>query len=176
MYCVAERIKNGGYFQRYRMRMFPYIHHGHHNVLSECTRAVHADSLDVSAKVPSPGKAVTAASADHVAFSADNIARMVIAHIRAYFDDLTHEFVANHQGNRNGRARPFIPFVNVNIRAANAGKLYANLNVIDADLRLGHVFQPQAPLTAAFYKSFHAYSFSGPKNIILVSSLTSNQS
>ena len=45
---------------------------------------VHANALRVRAQMAPSGQAVAAAAADHVAFAADNLARMKIVDIRAH--------------------------------------------------------------------------------------------
>ena len=50
--------------------------------------------------------------------------------------------------------RPVVPFVDVQIGAADAGAVDADQDVVDADLRFGNVFEPQPGsallLTSAF--------------------------
>src|SRR5947207_11120866 len=159
MHRVAEGIEDGGNLQRDRLRMLPHTHHGYHDVFGKSPRQVHAHALSVSAEVAAPGKAVAAASADDVALAADNIPGIVVSHVRAHLDDLSHKLVADDQGNRDSGAGPLIPLIDVQVGATNAGMQHTNLDVIDANLGLGNILQPQPAGIAAFHESFHLRAF-----------------
>ena len=92
--------------------------------------------------MPPSGQAVAAASADYVTFAAHQIARVKIVHIRAHFDDLSHEFMADRHRHGNGALRPFVPVIDVNVGTANTGAAHADQNIVDTDAGLGDLFQP----------------------------------
>src|ERR1019366_10825013 len=106
-------------------------------------------------KVAPAGQAVRAAAANHMALAAAQFPDSEIGHIRADRDDLAHKFVADDQRDLNGRLGPGIPFVNMQVGAADSGQKNADFDVIDANLRFGNLFEPKATTWFAFYKSFH---------------------
>ncbi len=87
-------------------------------------------------------EAIAAAAADDVALTADDIARPNIGDVRADGSHFSDEFVADHQRHGNGGLRPFVPFVDVEVGAANAGHQDADQHVVDPGLRRGNVFEP----------------------------------
>src|SRR5439155_13935203 len=48
-----------------------------------------------------------------------------------------------------------VPFVNVEVGAADSGAMHANEHVVDADRWLGNILQPQARFGFAFDQCFH---------------------
>jgi hypothetical protein len=109
----------------------------------------------MGAQVSAPGKAVAAAAADHVTFTAYCLSRAEINNVRADFHNLAHEFVPDHHRNRDGFPRPFIPFEDMDVGAANTGPPYADENVIYSESRDIDVFQPKAKFRLGFDKSLH---------------------
>ena len=67
------------------------------------------------------------------------------------------EFVADRHGHGNGLLRPVVPFVDVDVGAADAGAQHADQHVVDADLGDVDVFQPQARLAPALHQCFHIH-------------------
>src|SRR3974390_2864700 len=59
----------------------------------------------------------------------------------------------HRHGNR--RLRPSVPFVNVQVGAADAGAVHLDHHVIDADFGLGDVHEPQTLFRFIFDKCFH---------------------
>src|ERR1700677_3185494 len=108
------------------------------------------------AQMPASREAVAAPSTHHVSLAADYIAWMKIGDVRADRDDLSDEFMSNHQRHRNCRLRPVVPFVDVEIGPANTGAQDANLYVVNIGLGLLHVFQPQTASSTALCKGFHS--------------------
>src|SRR5581483_1083672 len=104
-------------------------------------------------------EAITAAPADHMPFAADKFSGMEVVNVRANLDDFSDELMPNHQRNGNGLLRPLIPVIYVDISATNAGKEHPNFDVVDSDLRLRNIFEPQACFLAAFDQSFHSAHF-----------------
>ncbi len=152
---VAERIEDRGDVQIDAFLVTPEVGHRHRDVIGERARPVHADALGVRAQMPPPGQAIAAAAADHVAFAAHQIARVEIADVGAHLHDLADKLVADRHRHRNGALRPLVPIVDMNIGAADAGALYADQDIVDADRRLGNLFEPQARLALALYECFH---------------------
>ena len=73
-------------------------------------------------KMPASGQAIAAAAAHHMAFAADDVAGVKIAHVRADLDDLADEFMADHHRHRDGLLGPVVPVVDVQVGAADAGR------------------------------------------------------
>src|SRR5580658_4431396 len=138
--------------------MPPDISHGQRDVFCEGSRAVHTDAERMRTEVTAACEAVTTASTDDVAFAADQVARLEVADIGADFDDLAHEFVADGHRNGDGLLRPLVPLVNMHVGAADAGFLYADEHIVDANFRHRNVFEPEAAFGPAFDQSSHRYS------------------
>ena len=100
--------------------------------------------LVIGAEMAAAGHAVAAAAADDMALAGDDHAGRVIVDVVADLDDLADEFVADHHRHRDRLLRPFVPFVDVQIGAADRGALHLDLDVVDAGLGLGHVLEPEA--------------------------------
>ena len=118
---VSEGIENRGDFVRDGERVLPHVHHGNDDKFGERAGAVHAHALRVRAQVAPAGQAISAAPANHVAFAADQVAGLQIRDVGADLDHFAAKFVADHQGHVNGGLRPFVPIVNVQVGAADAG-------------------------------------------------------
>ena len=112
--------------------------------------------MRVGAEVAAAGEAVAAASADDVTFAGDDLADGEIGDVGADGDDLADELVADGEADGDGGAGPGVPVVDVEVGAADAGVEDANLYVVDADLGLGNVFEPEAAFGAAFYECLHS--------------------
>ena len=117
--------------------------------------AVDADALGVRAEVAAPGHAVAAAPADEVALAADEVAGVKVVDVAADLDDLADELVSDDQRHRHGALRPGVPVVDVQIGAADAGAQHADQHIVDAEGRLGNVFEPQAGRRLALDQSLH---------------------
>lgn|SRR4051794_33429789 len=98
---------------------------------------------------------VTAASAHYMPFAANDLARMKIADVRSGGDNFTHELVPDRHGNGNCGTRPVVPFVNVQVSPADSGVGDSNQNVVNADRRLGYIFERQAGRIPRLHQSFH---------------------
>ncbi len=70
-------------------------------------------------------------------------------------DDFADELVADDEALADGGAGPGVPVVDVEVGAADAGVEDADLYVVDADLGLGNVLEPEAAFVAAFYECLH---------------------
>ena len=75
----------------------------------------------VRAEMAAAGQAVAAASADDVAFAADDVAGLKIGDVGADLDDFADEFVADDHRHGDGLLRPLVPLVDVQVGAADAG-------------------------------------------------------
>ena len=139
---VAEWVEDGGDVERNSGMVAPDVGHRQRDVLGESAGAIHAHAGSMGAEMTTSGETVAASSADDVALAADDHAGLEIGDVRSDGGDLADEFVADDEGNRDGRARPVIPIVDMDIGTANACLQDADQNVVDPDGRFGRVFDP----------------------------------
>src|ERR1051325_4440655 len=120
MHGIAKRIENRSHIQIDIRLVMPHIGHRERNVFGESARPIDADPFGIGARRPAPGEAVAAASANNVPLAANDLTWEKIGHVRAYLDDFTYELVPYDHGHRDSLFRPGVPFVNVNVCAADA--------------------------------------------------------
>src|SRR5580765_431705 len=104
-------------------------------------------------------EAVSAMAANDMAFAADNLPGKKVFHVGTNLNDLADELVADDHRHRNGLLRPIVPFIDVDIGAANTGAVDPDKNVVNADFGFGNVFEPKTGFGFPFYKSFHEPGF-----------------
>jgi hypothetical protein len=80
-----------------------------------------------------PGEAVAAAAADDVAFAADDLAGEEVVDVGADLDDFADELMPHGHRHGDGLLGPGIPFVDVQVGAADAGLADLDEDVVDAD-------------------------------------------
>ena len=128
----------------------------HPDVFGEGAGHVDADAARLRIEVEFARARGAALHADDVALAGDALADLEIAHVAADLDDLAGIFMADDHRHRNRLLRPGIPFVDVDIGAANAGLAHLDQHVVLADGRHGLALgQPQAGLGLQFDESFH---------------------
>jgi hypothetical protein len=88
------------------------------------------------------GQAIAAAAAHDVAFAADNLPRLEVVDVRTDGCDFADELVTDHKRHGDRLARPLVPFIDVEIGAANSSHQYADQYVVDAGLGGWDVFEP----------------------------------
>ena len=133
----------------------PDVGHGQDDVFGEGAGAVDADALGVGAEMAAAGEAVAAASADDVAFAADELAGLKSVTLEPTATISPTNSWPMTRGTGDGRLRPGVPVVDVEVGAADAGLEDANLDVVDADLGLGDVFEPETFFGARLDQGFH---------------------
>src|SRR5690242_16728994 len=101
------------------------------------------------------GEAIAATAASHVAFAADQLSRMKIVDVRSDCNNFTDKLVADDHGHRDSRAGPRVPVIYMKVGAANSGEQHADFDVVNSELRLGHIFEPQPTLATTLYQGFH---------------------
>ena len=148
---VAERVEDRGDLVGDAGRVAPDVGHREDDVLGEGAIAVDADSEGVSAEVAAAGETVATATADDVAFAADELADGEVGDVGADGYDFADELVADDEALADGGFGPGVPVVDVEVGAADAGVENADFDVVDAHLRLGYVLEPEAAFVAAFY-------------------------
>ena len=136
--------------------VMPDVGHRQRDVLGERAGAVHADALGVRAQVAPAGQAVAAAPADDVALAADDVARREVGDVRRRpRRSSPDELVADHQRDRDRLLGPGVPVVDVQVGAADPGPVDPDQHVVDPDLRLRDVLEPQAGLGVGFHECAH---------------------
>ena len=116
----------------------------------------------MGAEMPPTRHAVATASADHVPLAADHVADLEVAHVGAERDDLADELVADHHGHWDRLLSPCIPAVDVQVGAADPRLVHADQHVVDADLGLGDVLQPQSLRGLRLDERLHAAAITLP--------------
>ena len=122
--------------------MRPYVAGGHDDVLGERAVTVHADAHAIGAQHPPARHAVAALAAHDVALGADQLALVDRLHALAELGHLPHELVPDHQRRVDGRLCPFVPGLDVQVGATDAGAQDADQDLAGSRLRLRHVPQP----------------------------------
>ena len=161
---VAKRIEDGSDFSIDGRIVTPDIAKRQRDVFGESTGAVDSYTLCVGTKMTATREAVAAASTNHVTFSADDFAGVKIVHVRTDVYDFAAELVADRHGNRDGGARPFVPVVNVKVCTADTGIVHPDQDIVDANLRFGYLFEPQALLASTLHQSSHRFPSHGKVN------------
>ncbi len=156
---VSKGVEDGGHLLGYVGSMGPDVGHGEDYLFSKSSRSSHPDARGAVAKVPAACHAVSASSAYHVTFAADDLSHSEIRDAGADLDQFANELVADHQGDRDGLAGPVVPIVDVEVGAANARLPYLDQYVVVSKNGFGHFFHPKSCGVFTFYQSLHALRF-----------------
>ena len=152
MHRVPERIEDGGDFLIDILSMSPDIGHRQGNEFRKGARSIYAHTKRMRAEMPSPGQAVAAPSTNHMAFAADDVARIEVINIRSDFDNFPDKFMPNRHGDRNRLLRPIVPLINMDVRSADAGVSDTDQDIIDTDVGFWNLFKPKSRLRFTFHK------------------------
>lgn len=68
---------------------------------------------------------------------------------------------------RDGLLLPGVPFVNIQVRTIDAGLEDLDEDIIDADLRLQDILEPESALRIGFDESLHGWRYIGLTSYIL---------
>jgi hypothetical protein len=136
---VAKRIEDCGDLVGDAGRVAPDVGHWEDHIFGEGSVAIDADSESMGAEVTAAREAVSAATADDVTFSADELTDGEIGDVGADGYDFADELVTNDEPLTDGRSGPGIPVVNMEVGAADAGVENADFDVVDAHLRFRYV-------------------------------------
>ena len=85
---------------------------------------------------------------------------LVLTDASPSLNDFANELMADHHRRTNGASCPFVPFIDVDVRPADARAANTNQDVIDAHRGVGDVREPEAFLRARFNEGLH-------RNIVL---------
>ena len=117
-----------------------------------------ADDLHVLAVVLITGFALITLLAGDVCFGGNTVARCKAADVFADRDDVAREFMAEHHRHGDSRLRPFVPFIDVLVCAADCCHADAHQQVIFPDLRDREILPVFcAGGRSGFDDSFHSF-------------------
>src|SRR5439155_12028659 len=102
-------------------------------------------------------QAIPASAADHVTLAANDLADVEVLDVGADLDDLADELVADNHGDRDRLLGPGIPFVDVQVGAADAGAQDLDKDIVDADSRDWNLIQPQANVGFLLDERLHRF-------------------
>ncbi len=141
---VTQRVEYRGAFVRYRRIEPPHIILGDRDVFGERAIAIDADNLDAFADVRLPGAAEKAREIGDVSFRGDALPDANRAHRSADRGNRSHELVSDHERGLDPALGPRIPRVDMAVRSAKTGLLYADQYVAGADLGYRNLGQEKA--------------------------------
>ena len=146
---VSERIETGEIVGGNPRIAVPDVRDRNAEVFGERALAVDADPACRVAEMAASGKAVAAAAADDVSLSADQFADLHVVHVASERRDTPDELVSNHHRRMDRLLRPFIPVVDMHIRAADRRLFNFDENIVDSVFRDGD-FSERQPRTGLF--------------------------
>ena len=120
-----------------------------HDVLGERPGPGDADAGVVVAELAPAAFAVAAMAAGDVALAGHPLTDLEPDDVGAERGDLAHELVADHHRHRDGRLRPRIPVMDVQVGAADRRLAHPDQHVAVAGRGLVDVFEPQPGLGVA---------------------------
>ena len=136
----------------------PDVRRRHRDVLGEAAITVDTDDLGVGTHVCVACAAEQTSPVDDVALGRDAIAFAHIGDKCADLHDVTSELMTNDEWRRASAACPSVPFVDVNVGAANPSATNANQDLVLTDLRLRDVSECESGPGGFLYERFHARS------------------
>src|SRR4030095_16835049 len=119
MYGVAQRIEDGGVLLGDFGIKFPDVRLGDNDVFGEGAVGIHADDFHVLTDVGFACAALQAFAAGHVHFGGDEVAFFHAGYFVAESDHLAAELVAGDQRRMDAALGPAVPFINVQVGAAD---------------------------------------------------------
>src|SRR5690606_39025904 len=112
---VAERVEHGGDVVGDVVGQRVHVLGGQHEVVGERSGAAHPHRLVAVAELASAGPAVAAVAAGDVTLPRHALALPDPFDFVTDRGNASHELVADHEGDRDRRLRPFVPFVDVEV-------------------------------------------------------------
>lgn len=152
---VAERVEDRGDVEVDGGPVHPHVGRGQGDVLGERPVPADAEPERGAAQVTAPGQTVAALAADQVALAADQVADVDVDDIGAGLRDLADELVSEDERGAYGLLGPAVVVPDVQVGAADAGAEHLDQYVRGADLRLGHVHQPESRLGLLLHECLH---------------------
>ena len=105
--------------------------------------------------MPAARPAVPAVPAGDMPFTGYPVADFIPLHFLTHIHNFPGILVPHHHGHGDGLLRPFVPVVDMHVRAANGGLADLDQNVVVPHFRLGHIGQPNAFFRFQFCQRFH---------------------
>ena len=155
---IAQWIEAGQHLQGDGGIGVPYIGLGDTEVPGEAPGTIHPHTAGAGAQVSAPGQAVAAVTADQMPLSADHISGVKILDQIPYRFHGAGELVTDDQRNRYVLPGPFVPVVDMHIRAADRCLVDLDQDIGQPDLRFGNLLQPESGFCNFLYQGFHACS------------------
>ena len=152
---IAKRVEDGGDIKVDARLVHPHVGLGQGDVLRERAGPRDADAGGVVAQMPPAGHAVAAMPANHVPLAAHQLADAEVTDVFADLNDFADELMPHHERHRHGFAGPVVPFVNVQIGAADAGAVHLDEDVIGRHPGLRHVLEPKSLSRLFFNECLH---------------------
>ena len=152
---VTEVLQHARDLGRHVGRVDPQVASRHGNVLGPAAVAVDADDLRVLADVSVAGAALRAFAADDMALGGNKIALAYLRHVASHGHDMAAQLVTHHQGRVDALARPFIPFVDVQIGAADGRSAHFDQCVLWPERRNRNLAQDHAWRLFRFHDGLH---------------------
>lgn len=152
---VAERVEDRGDVEINVRLVLPDVCVRHGDELGESAVGVHADAARFYAQSTLARHTVSAASADEMAFNADDVADCEIDDVRADINEFADEFVADGRRNFDRALRPCVPIVNMQVGSADAAAFDTDHYIINAHFGHGNIFYPKTGFGLAFNYCFH---------------------
>src|SRR5205823_4067613 len=104
----------------------------HHDVHGEGAVALDTDPDRVGTEMAAAGHAVATAAADDVALGADQLSLVQVLDTLAPAGDLADELVPDHQRRLDGRLRPLVPALDVEVGPADPGPQHPDQHLAPA--------------------------------------------
>ena len=162
---VAERIEDRIHVVGDAVHTLPHIFCRNHKILRECTVTVDADAFRLTAEMAASGKAVAAVPADDMSLARHTLAELKALDILTELHDFAHVLMPDGHRRMNGMLGPFVPVVNMQIRAADRCLFYLDFDVVLSDRRNRNLAHPKSPLRLFLDKSDHGIHFNYPLNL-----------
>src|SRR5690606_33686880 len=118
---VAERVEDGGDVVGDVIGQGVDVLGGQHQIVGERPRPADTHRLVAVAELTAAGPAVAAVTAGDVALTGDSLPDRDALDFVAHRLDPAHELVPHHQRHGNRCLRPFVPFIDVDVGAADGG-------------------------------------------------------
>ena len=120
---VAERVEDGGDIEVDAGAVMPDVGHRQREILGEGAGAIHADALVSAQRWRRPARQLRQRPQTTWPSPLTMSPGMKVVHVRADLDDLADELMPDDHRHRDRLLRPGVPFVDVQIGAADAGAI-----------------------------------------------------
>src|SRR6266851_8347312 len=135
MDSIAERIKNGSVLLRNGRIQLPNIRLRNYHVLRKCSVRIHTDDLYVLADVGFAGAALQALAAGHVHLRGNEVTLLHAGDFISAINHFATELVPRNQRRMDASLSPAVPFIDMQIGAADRSDFDFYQDVSAAELR-----------------------------------------